>query len=76
LLGSGSHEVADFIEWFADCDPNNGHINANGILCCASFAYLSSDHETGWYAVDKMKFLDDNGNQILAEGKFTFLPVK
>ncbi|OGL44303.1 MAG: hypothetical protein A2161_22510 [Candidatus Schekmanbacteria bacterium RBG_13_48_7] len=76
LLTSATHTVDEFIQWFDDCDQNTGHINPNGSFCCATFAYLSKNHETGWYAIDKMKFRDDNGNEFWSEGKFTFLPIQ
>ena len=76
LLAARNHTIDEFVQWFVDCDPGAPHINSNGTLCVDSFAYISQGHEEGWYAIDKMQFLDDNGNEFWIEGRITMLPIR
>lgn len=67
--------VQNFINWFTECDETDGHINANGTVCCKPFWVSSTNLEEGFFIIVFMKFLDDNGHSFWATGHFTFSAI-
>ncbi|MFC1849829.1 hypothetical protein ACFL27_06435 [candidate division CSSED10-310 bacterium] len=62
-LISGTHnnlEVSQFMDWYNECDNNNGKIGAYGTLC-GRFNWSIWETSTGGYYVEYLKFRDDNG---------------
>jgi hypothetical protein len=74
LLNENSHTTQEFSDWFTDCDGTGLYINPNGTRC-TGFQFRSSSNEAGWYAIENMRFMDDNGHDILVEGRFTFMAI-